>query len=172
MDGDFEDYVPLLSQAMLWCAVQDYRSYCQEGLKHLPKVIVDETSTYWEENDAYDLFIREKLVKEVINDDGDDLVNDIVIDIETTVVATSMEPVETVRRRKTPNKKKEVKYTTELLMTDLYRVFKIWVKEAFPGLNPIPDQPTVRTEMVQRLGPQKNRKWLGWTLKEEEKNMF
>lgn len=178
-DPDFEDYVPLLSQAMLWCAVQDYRTYCQEGLKSLPKVIVEETNSYWEENDPYDLFIREKLVKEVIHENPDDDFVQVVPDDDdlervTERVTDQDVPVveKTGRKKKTPAKKKEIRYTTELLMTDLYRVFKNWVKEAFPGINPIPDQPQVKTEMVNRLGPQKNRKWVGWSVKEEEKNIF
>jgi phage/plasmid-associated DNA primase len=172
-DPDFEDYIPLLSQAMLWCAVQDYRNYCQEGLKKLPKVIVDETNTYWEENDPYDLFIREKLVKEVVNEneiqdnDFGDFIQ--VVPVETED-GEGADLVKTGRKKKT--QKKEIKYTTELLMTDLYRVFKAWIKEAFPGINPMPDQPQVKTEMANRLGPQKNRKWLGWSVREEEKNIF
>jgi phage/plasmid-associated DNA primase len=184
-DPDFEDYVPLLSQAMLWCAVQDYQPYCREGLKELPRVIKDETNAYWEENDAYDLFIREKLVKEVIPEVE---VKPIVEDIEVIVIddkecggnkeggkdGPGKEGTKQKKQPKSPKrqKKEEPKYTTEVALTDLYRVFKIWVKEAFPGLLPIPDQPQVRTEMVQRLGPQKNRKWVGWSLKEEEANRF
>jgi phage/plasmid-associated DNA primase len=163
-DPDFEDYVPLLSQAMLWCAVQDYQNYCREGLKCFPKVIVDETNAYWEENDAYDLFIREKLVKEVIPEVVvEPRVEEIILDEEVK----SKKPKSPKRQ-----KKEEPKFTTEVALSDLYRVFKVWVKEAFPGLNPIPDQPQVRTEMIQRLGQQKNRKWMGWALKEEEANHF
>lgn len=190
-DPDFDDYVPLLSQAMLWCAVQDYQSYCRDGLKivkngvkRLPQVIIDETENYWEENDCYDLFIREKLVKETVNQDFDafDMADQIGDQLHADMDggpedANNLEPSDTPmetgrKKKKTPAKKAEVKYATELLLTDLYKVFKTWVKEAFPGLNPIPDQPQVRTEMVQRLGPQKNRKWIGWSLKEEEKNIF
>lgn len=191
MDPDFDDYVPLLSQAMLWCAVQDYKTYCRDGLKILPSVILDETNAYWEENDAYDLFIREKLVKEVINEPLLDSQLDILIDnptqsqkeeITTNGAQETNTPMEQgaqldisnqdkTKKTKTPRKKKEEpKYTTEISLSDLYRVFKSWVKEAFPGLAPIPDQPQVRTEMIQRLGPQKNRRWMGWSLKEEDKN--
>ena len=179
-DPDFEDYIPLLSQAMLWCAVQDYRTYCKETLKKLPQVIVDETNNYWEENDPYDLFIREKLVKEVVPEQDEDNFGDFVqvvpdeeTDVGTIVLDSVPNPVPTEKTgRKKKTQKKEIRYTTELLMTDLYRVFKNWIKEAFPGINPVPDQPQVKTEMVNRLGPQKNRKWVGWTVKEEDKNMF
>ena len=170
-DPDFEDYVPLLSQAMLWCAVNDYRSYCQEGLKILPNVIKDETNAYWEENDAYDLFIREKLVKEVlVAEPQPETSLELIIDNPES--STPMEEGAKVKKVKSPKKKKEPKYTTEVLLSDLYRVFKVWVKEAFPGLAPIPDQPQVRTEMIQRLGPQKLRKWVGWSLREADKNKF
>jgi phage/plasmid-associated DNA primase len=163
-DPDFEDYVPLLSQAMLWCAVQDYQTYCREGLKIFPKVIVDETNAYWEENDAYDLFIREKLIKEVIPE--------VVVDSRSEEIILDEDVRSKKPRSPRRQKKEEPKFTTEVALSDLYRIFKVWVKEAFPGLNPIPDQPQVRTEMIQRLGPQKNRKWMGWALKEEEANHF
>ena len=177
-DPDFEDYVPLLSQAMLWCAVQDYQTYCREGLKNFPKVIVDETNAYWEENDAYDLFIREKLIKEVIPEVMVEQPRIVVDDINLDDIDSGKEEKEgkeevvKVKKPKSPRKQKkeEPKFTTEVALSDLYRVFKVWVKEAFPGLNPIPDQPQVRTEMIQRLGQQKNRKWVGWSLKEEEFN--
>jgi phage/plasmid-associated DNA primase len=178
MDPDFDDYVPFLSQAMLWCAVQDYKTYCQEGLKHFPKVIVDETNSYWEENDAYDLFIREKLIKEVIPEAVEEdaqrmeFIPDVIIEPLDEQVTGQVQEV--VKMKKSPKKmaKKDPKFTTEVLMTELYKVFKLWVKEAFPGLAPIPSQAQVRAEMEQRLGPQKNRKWLGWSLKEEELNKF
>lgn len=185
-DPDFEDYIPLLSQAMLWCAVQDYKRYCAEGLKTFPSVIVDETNNYWEENDPYDLFIREKLVKEIVNETEDTVEahldpdrpigmddEEFIIDGKTELTDMESgkmkvhEPEKTGRRKKP--QKKEIKYTTEVLMTDLYRVFKTWIKEAFPGI-PVPDQPQVKTEMVNRLGLQKNRKWMGWSIREEEKN--
>jgi phage/plasmid-associated DNA primase len=182
-DPDFEDYIPLLSQAMLWCAVHDYREYCVEGLKKFPQVIVDETNNYWEENDPYDLFIREKLVKEVIHESElED--HDIVLnpedrtnehmeaeDVEDVRVPDVILTEKSGRKKKTP-KKKEPRYTTELLLTDAHRVFKSWVKEAFPSMNPMPDQATVKTELTNRLGPQKNRKWLGWSIREEDKNVF
>jgi phage/plasmid-associated DNA primase len=199
MDPDFEDYVPLLSQAMLWCAVQDYRPYCQEGLKHFPDVIMNETSSYWEENDPYDLFIKEKLVKEALPEetqspDIPDIILEVPVQdspqsisldindgvrepgvrepgvrepIEPKIVESKpVEPKSTQRRKSV---KKEPKYTTELLFSDANRVFKMWAKEAFPGLNP-GNQEQIRKEFEGRLGPQKNRKWMGWSLREEDKN--
>jgi hypothetical protein len=144
---------------MLWCAVQDYQTYCREGLKIFPKVIVDETNAYWEENDAYDLFIREKLIKEVIPE--------VVVDSRSEEIILDEDVRSKKPRSPRRQKKEEPKFTTEVALSDLYRIFKVWVKEAFPGLNPIPDQPQVRTEMIQRLGQQKMRKWVGWSLKEE-----
>jgi hypothetical protein len=141
---------------------------------------VDETNNYWEENDPYDLFIREKLVKEIVNEidetednhhvDDEDFIIDgksELSDMESGKMKVDPINTEKTGRRK-KYQKKEIKYTTEVLMTDLYRVFKTWIKEAFPGI-PVPDQPQVKTEMVNRLGLQKNRKWMGWSIREEEK---
>jgi phage/plasmid-associated DNA primase len=185
MDPDFDDYVPLLSQAMLWCAVQDYREYCQEGLKYFPQVILDETLSYWEENDPYDLFIKEKLVREVLPEEPRETLSpeipDIILEnpISPDVSENKSDKEEVVeqrptQRRKTTKKEKEPKYTTELLFSDLNRVFKIWIREAFPGLNP-GNQEQIRKEFEakERLGPQANsRKWAGWSLREEDKNKF
>jgi len=195
MDPDFEDYVPLLSQAMLWCAVQDYRTYCNEGLKSFPDVIMNETSSYWEENDPYDLFIKEKLVKEVLPEEPlSPELQELVIDIPSpsaqrdsmeqpstsspiTEVSESKKEVsdpkskviDTRINQRVKSIKKEPKYTTELLFSDANRVFKLWAKEAFPGLNP-GNQEQIRKEFESRLGPQRNRKWMGWSLREEDKN--
>ena len=172
MDPDFDDYVPLLSQAMLWCAVQDYRTYCQEGLKDFPNVIMDETLSYWEENDPYDLFIKEKLIREVLPEDSrSPEIPDIILENPVSEDKKE-EDVPIVRQTNRKSTKKEQKYTTELLFSDLNRVFKMWVKEAFPGLIP-GNQEQIRKEFEakERLGPQTaNRKWAGWSLKEEDKN--
>jgi phage/plasmid-associated DNA primase len=186
MDPDFEDYVPLLSQAMLWCAVQDYRTYCREGLKEFPDVIMDETASYWEENDPYDLFIKEKLVKEILPEDPlspeqqelsiqppsptrNDTMEQPSTETTQEIPESKKEVTETKRNQRVRSSKKEPKYTTELLFSDANRVFKLWAKEAFPGLNP-GNQEQIRKEFESRLGPQKNRKWLGWSLREEDKN--
>lgn len=185
MDPDFDDYVPLLSQAMLWCAVQDYREYCQDGLKYFPQVILDETLSYWEENDPYDLFIKEKLVREVLPEEPRETLSpeipDIVLEVPTSVDVSGNKSErgnkeEVMEQRPTQRRKtkKEPKYTTELLFSDLLRIFKMWAKEAFPGLNP-GNQERIRKEFEskERLGPQTtNRKWAGWSLKEEDKNKF
>jgi phage/plasmid-associated DNA primase len=175
MDPDFDDYVPLLAQAMLWCAVQDYREYCQDGLKYFPQVILDETLSYWEENDPYDLFIKEKLVREVLPEEPQSPeIPDIVIDPSESPKAEKEEGTQVTQPRSTRKKttKKEPKYTTELLFSDLNRVFKIWIREAFPSINP-GNQEQIRKEFEakERLGPQsKNRKWSGWSLREEDQN--
>lgn len=67
-DEDFDKYIPELAQAMLWCSVRDYSGYCKEGLKE-PDIIARETKSYWEDNDIYDLFIKECIVM-VKDDEG------------------------------------------------------------------------------------------------------
>jgi P4 family phage/plasmid primase-like protien len=57
----------------------------------------------------------------------------------------------------------------ELLHTEVYRIFKLWYREAFPGTK-IPDSPQVRLEMIHRLGAQgSDRRWRGIMVKEEMK---
>jgi hypothetical protein len=45
-DKRFHESIHSLSEAMLWCAVQDYSSYCQHGLIE-PQLIRDEINKYW-----------------------------------------------------------------------------------------------------------------------------
>jgi phage/plasmid-associated DNA primase len=59
--------------------------------------------------------------------------------------------------------------SAELLHTEVYRIFKLWYREAFPGTK-IPDSPQVRLEMIHRLGAQGvDRRWRGVMIKEEMK---
>jgi phage/plasmid-associated DNA primase len=44
--------------------------------------------------------------------------------------------------------------------TDIYREFKQWFRDNYPGAQ-VPKNPTVRSELIRRLGPQRNRRWAG-----------
>jgi hypothetical protein len=177
-DPDFEDYVPLLAQAMLWCAVQDYRTYCSEGLKSLPDVIMNETSNYWIENDMYALFTREKLVKEVLPEPSEE-VSDIVLDVsegqregQRDSKSESKSEVDVVLKSKTPKKTKESKYTTKVSTSELFKLaFKPWQKDVFPSTKAI-NQTDFILAMKEHIGEPKDGKWYGWSIKEEDQNKF
>jgi len=60
-------------------------------------------------------------------------------------------------------KDKEKQYIDDniaLTNGQIYNDFKLWHKENYPSTK-IPVSPTVRIELMKRLGPQKNRKWFG-----------
>lgn len=183
MDPDFDDYVPFLAQAMLWCAVQDYKNYCREPIKmeDFPQVIKEETEKYWIENDPYLLFIQENMIKETLPDarDAQEEQNDLIPDI---ILEPDNEPetmeVKSVKRR-SPSKtkkdtKKENKYTTYTVASELSKVFNRWQKEAFPGRKAVDQKDFVKAMCKEtHLGEQGlQRRWWGWSLKEMEQNKF
>lgn len=60
MDPFFDTKIPDLAFAMAWVMIQYYPIYSKEGLKR-PKVVVEYTNAYWEENDCLRAFINEFL---------------------------------------------------------------------------------------------------------------
>ena len=58
------------------------------------------------------------------------------------------------------NEKGEVDINATLIHTDLYRQFKSWYKDAYPGTK-IPESPAVKNEFMRILGKQHNKKWHG-----------
>lgn len=60
LDGLFDKKIPSLCQAFAFLMVYNFALYKKEGLKK-PKIIIEYTSKYWEENDQYKTFIKEKL---------------------------------------------------------------------------------------------------------------
>lgn len=81
-DYDFDSYIPELAQSMIWCAIQDYTLYVKEGLAD-PPIIQAETKNYWDENDPYELFIKDCL-QIVYKENGIDL------DPSATVLVSDM----------------------------------------------------------------------------------
>jgi len=187
MDPDFDDYVPFLAQAMLWCAVQDYRNYCREPIKmeDFPQVIKEETEKYWIENDPYLLFIQENMIKENLPDVQEEQ-NDFIPDIILEPELLSPNPVNMLSpsdeskpgKRKSPKNKKdakkEMKYSTYSVASELSKVFNRWQKEAFPGRKAVDQKDFVKAMCKDtHLGEQGvGRRWWGWSLKETEQNKF
>jgi phage/plasmid-associated DNA primase len=54
-----------------------------------------------------------------------------------------------------------------LLQTEVYREFKNWFKETFPGTK-VPDSPTVKLELIAKLGRQSNKRWHGVRIVQQE----
>lgn len=54
-----------------------------------------------------------------------------------------------------------------LLQTEVYREFKNWFKETFPGTK-VPDSPTVKGELIAKLGKQSNKRWHGVRIVQQE----
>lgn len=128
-DAFFERQIPELAQAFIWVLMQYYPKYIEEGLV-IPQVVEETTRQYWQENDIYQHFIGECIIR-ATNDKG------------------------------------EVDLNASITHSDLYREFKTWFKDAFPGQK-VPDTTNTRTEFLRILGKQHNRRWHGIRLSDHD----
>lgn len=168
-DPNFEDNVDKLATAMIWLAIQDYDRYVEEGLNE-PSIIKAETDMYWQENDPYEMFIRDCLNIDIQN--------------LNTLIETYNRYAYIKKFQKSPRSNKPLELSTEdeiqikkeldtkiegakyLVQGQIYKTFKLWYREEFPG-NSMPDSPQVKIEMLNRLGAQINRRWYCVSIKEE-----
>lgn len=134
MDPFFDRQIPDLAKAFMWVLVEYYPKYISEGLQE-PAIIAQATENYWQDNDIYQQFITEYIVR-----------------------ATRPNP-----------ETGELEPDTNATLThgDVYREFKNWFRESFPGAK-CPDSPTVKLELVARLGKQQNRRWTGIRLAQRD----
>lgn len=72
-DPHFERKIPRLAPALLWCMVQWFSDYCDNGLDQ-PQIVTDYTNEYWSHNDMYNVF-TEDCIQAVYckNDNGEDI---------------------------------------------------------------------------------------------------
>jgi phage/plasmid-associated DNA primase len=61
----------------------------------------------------------------------------------------------------------ELDPTATLIQVEVYREFKNWFKETFPGAK-VPDSPTVKNELIAKLGKQSNKRWHGVRIVQQE----
>lgn len=122
MDPFFERGIPEMAKAFMWILVQYYPRYIKEGLK-IPKIVEEATKEYWSENDIYQHFISEMLIRATDEEGKPDI-------------------------------------TATIVHSDLFREFKNWFKESYPGAK-TPDTTTAKAEFTRVLGPQRNRRWTG-----------
>ena len=62
MDPFFESKIPEMASAFLYYCIKMYGVYRKEGLKD-PRLVMEHTDKYWEENDIYGQFIKENIQK-------------------------------------------------------------------------------------------------------------
>jgi phage/plasmid-associated DNA primase len=130
MDRTFSSRIPYLAPAALWVFVQYYKQYTQIGLG-IPECVKEYTNKYWEENDIYLMFIRDRISQAVAhgtvtdaNPDGDRDLN------------------------------------SKLTLTEVYREFTDWHRESCPNMR-ICNLPAFKYEITQRLGDLLNGAWFG-----------
>lgn len=59
-DNLFDEKIPQLINAYLWIIIKNYANYAKNGLSE-PKEVTEYTKNYWEENDIFNIFIRENV---------------------------------------------------------------------------------------------------------------
>jgi hypothetical protein len=166
-DPDFEENVDKLASAMIWSAINDFDKYVTEGLTE-SSIINEETNSYWNENDPYEMFKQEILsVDYEKRDQFFEKLNKLKA-IKKSQKATPRG--KTLIDIEEMDIKEEIdnclKGEKSIGQSEIYRYFKSWYRDAFPG-TVIPDSPQVKLELLHRLGPQTNRKWYFVSVKEE-----
>jgi len=131
-DPFFDRQIPNLAKAFLWVLVQYYPKYIEEGLNE-PNIIQQATSQYWQENDIYQQFINESIIRAMTDDGNPDL-------------------------------------SATLSHSEIYREFKFWFKESFPG-SKCPDSPTAKIEFINKLGKQHKKRWCGIRLNQHDNGL-
>lgn len=122
IDRFFDIKLKYLAPALFWIMVQCYAVYAKEGLEDEPRVSVEATQRYWEENDPYYQFISERLEKVYvdvtdINGVKTRVLDDrVILDVET-----------------------------------MHNEFSNWYRVTFPANRRIPDRPTLRKEICNRI---------------------
>lgn len=59
MDKTFDRLLAEYAPAMLWVFVEFYPYYAEEGLGNEPKIVIDYTKKFWNENDMYGQYLEE-----------------------------------------------------------------------------------------------------------------
>jgi phage/plasmid-associated DNA primase len=148
MDGNFEKNIPRLASALLWLAVDFYKTYKKEGLSD-PPYMQKWMANYWKKNDSLTSFIYErlenpKIIKECCTD-------------------------ETCQKCEGKNRYETIDETKTLTATELYPEFRRWFYETYPNKkkDQMPDKKKFTAIMSNqdKLGPQISRKWHGIALR-------
>jgi phage/plasmid-associated DNA primase len=130
MDLFFEQKLPDLAEAIFWIAVQYFPFYIREKL--IPPPIVREyTAQHWRDNDPYESFVGERMVK------------------------VKVKPDEKMSER------------NSVTSSDLYPHFKQFFRAQYPQ-SQVPAAPQFRTQLIQRIGKQTERRWPGWIIRDAE----
>jgi len=119
LNEGFKYEIPEMAPAFLWILVQSYAKYKREGAKP-PKSVIEKTKKYWEENDPYIMFRKDR--------------------IELAVVPGSITE---------DNQQGEIDRTARMTLVDVYNEFKEWWSNTFPGTR-IPLRNDVKYQLDQR----------------------
>ena len=150
MDPFFEKCIPAMAPSFLHMLVSEYRDYKEEGLKQ-PDIITQHTDRYWEENDPYNLFINDQLVRAY------------VIGTEPVEIPNPENPDEPIL----DTSRSIIDYNVYLKLGDLYTAYKAWFRANNPGISP-PAQGIVSSELKRKLGYKERRGIPGWRLVEAD----
>ena len=135
LDQDFESKIPFMASSALWVFVETYKDYCSKGLGQ-PAIVTKFTKKYFEENDLYKAFIDECL--------------------QPATIPGSMTEAKP---------KGEVDLTKTVKFTELYTIFKSWVRITFPSMK-VPDAPLFLFHMNQRIGKPMKKVYKGIVIKD------
>ncbi len=129
-DTYFDTKIKYLAPALFWIMVTYYNIYAKEGLSVTPKVSIEATERYWEENDQYYQFIADRVEKVYVD----------VVDAEGVTTRVLDDRISTD-------------------VETLHAEFSNWYRITFPGSR-VPDRPNFRKEMLNRLPAFHNGAWL------------
>ena len=135
LDRDFESKIPFMAPSALWVLVETYKDYSAKGLGQ-PAIVTKATDKYFKENDLYKAFIDECT--------------------EPALIPGSISDAK-------PKGERDSNQTVKL--SELYTVFKMWVRVTFPSMK-VPDSPLFLYHMNQRIGKPIKKLYRGIRIKE------
>lgn len=159
-DDRIENDIPRLSSALLWLAVDYYKTYRAEGIEN-PPYVTEWMEAYWKKHDPHNAFINERIENSKMRVPCDDCCEEEEEDKKCCLNCEGTGFVEKINTKK---------YITA---SDIFPDFKRWMKETYPNSKAI--NKTRMTEILSskdKLGKQIDNRWYGYKIKEYEVNMI
>jgi phage/plasmid-associated DNA primase len=159
MDDRFEENIPRLAAALLWLAVQNYKTYREEGLV-LPPYVNKWMKQYWDNHEPLSAFIAENLENPVISKECDHC--KLIAHKDSCSKCAGKGIIEIIDINKS------------ITMTEIFAEYKRWHKEIYPDSKTGVNQKTLLTRLSakDKLGKQKNRRWWGVILRKPSAAML
>lgn len=133
----FKETIPDMASAFIWCLIQYYSKYINEGLKQ-PKIVREHIDEYWKDNDIYMQFISENIT--------------VAHKIDPNIDSTSQQPIDE---------------NSKIKVSEIYSKFREWFRDNYPGLQTFDKPVFIAEISQRLKQRPKNNFWYGYKYKIE-----